>query len=310
MNPGIDIDTQVDKVVVEKKLRCEKPRHHPAGGGVNVARALTKLGGDTEAYFPLGGYIGEMLSALLEKEGVVQKPIKIKGFSRSNVNVVEKSSDSQYRFVMPGPELSKDEWEECIRSVTENSDNAKYLIASGSLPQGVPNDFYARLIEEAKSKNIKVIIDTAGEELKNAIEAEPFIVKPNIREMKSILDTNFENETDLIDKTLDFLKSKKINSIIISLGAGGALLINPFDSYHVRSPTVSINSKIGAGDSMVAGMVLKLSEGWSLLEAVKYGVASGASAVRTPGTELCELEAVEKLYDIIERDKNLVHSTT
>lgn len=299
LNPSIDTSTRIDHVVSDKKLRCEKPVHEPGGGGINVSRAIKKLGGESVAVFTSGCINGERLLNLLEEEGVQTSPVKIKDSTRENFSVDETGSDKNYRFVMPGPSLCKSEWENIIEKVRQFNEKAEFAVISGSLPDGVPEDFYAQVASCCKESDFKVIIDSSGKSLKKAFEEGVYLIKPNWRELTDLLGEEIENETLLAEEAQKLMKESGTEHIVLSLGSGGAILIKS-DSYkHFRAPTVKIKSKVGAGDSMVAGIVLSLSRGKSIEHAVKYGVAAGASAVSTPGSQLCEKESAEKLFNYI-----------
>lgn len=299
LNPSIDTSTRIDHVVSDKKLRCEKPVHDPGGGGINVSRAIKKLGGESVAVFTSGGINGERLSNLLEEERVQISPVKIKDSTRENFSVDETGSDKNYRFVMPGPSLDKNEWKNIVEKVSGFNEKAEFAVISGSLPDGVPEDFYAQVANCCKESDFKVIIDSSGKSLKKAFEEGVYLIKPNWRELTDLHGEEIEDEKRLAEETQKLMKESGTQYIVLSLGSGGAMLIEKNSFKHFRAPTVKIKSKVGAGDSMVAGIVLGLSKGESIEQAVKYGVAAGASAVSTPGSQLCKKELTEKLFDKI-----------
>ncbi len=296
MNPTIDINSQVDRVKPDKKLRCKQPQYQPGGGGLNVSRAIRKLGGSSEAVYLSGGANGKLLGQLLEQEGIVHSQVVIENLTRESFHIRETSGNQQFRFTMPGPEVLKEEWEKCLQQIQTKKSKPDYIVASGSLPPGVPNDFYARLAQISKNHQIQIILDTTGEPLRMAVEEGVFLIKPNMREVKDLIGKDVENEIELKKVAVDILKQGNSEVIVISLGAGGAFVVTSDKCEHLRSPTVPIKSKVGAGDSMIAGIVLALPRGKKLIDAVKYGVAAGAAAVMTPGTELCRLDDVENIY--------------
>jgi 6-phosphofructokinase 2 len=152
MNPAIDTSSAVEHVVPDRKLRCKAPRHDPGGGGgINVSRALSRLGADSLAVYPAGGPTGVLLHDLLEKEGIRQYQVPIAAWTRENLYVLEEATRHQYRFIMPGSRLADDEWQRCLQIVEGLPETPAYIVASGSLPPGVPNDFFARLGRLASS---------------------------------------------------------------------------------------------------------------------------------------------------------------
>ena len=297
MNPTIDISAQVDQVIPERKLRCDAPRYEPGGGGINVSRAIKKLGGESVAFYLSGGSNGKFLNELLDNEEIENKPIRIEGTTRENIIIREKASDQQFRFGMPGPEISEQDWQRCLDELENSVTESDFLIASGSLPLGVPTNFYAKVAEIGKKYDARVIVDTTGEPLCAAVEIGVFMIKPNMRELRDLAGRNIETESQLETVARQILANHQCEVIVVSLGAGGALLVTEDLNEHLRSPTVPIKSKVGAGDSMVAGIVLSLSQGKSLIKAVQFGVAAGAAAVMTPGTELCRKEDTEQLFE-------------
>lgn len=299
LNPSIDTSTRLDKMTPNKKLRCERPRKEPGGGGINVSRAIKILGGKSVAVFSSGGNNGKLLADLLKKEGISVRPVNIKQEIRENIMIKEAAVDDQFRFIMPGPNLEEAEWKEFLNIEKLLDEKPDFIVASGSLPDGVPADFYRQVAEAGKKIGAKVIIDASGEALFKSVESDVFLIKPNINEIKQLIDGDFEVENELEKAASELIKRKNIENLVISLGSGGALLVNKNSTEYFRTPTVKVKSRVGAGDSTVAGIVLKLSEGKSIKEAVKYGIAAGAAAVMTPGTELCRRDDTERLFKMM-----------
>ncbi len=299
MNPVVDKSSGIDSVVPERKLRCDKPRFDPGGGGLNVSRAIKKMGGSSLAVFPAGGFPGNMLVDLLGTEALELRVIDIAGITRENLTILERNSGQQYRFGMPGPELAPGEWRKCLSTLAELEPKPRYIVASGSLPHGVPEDFYAQVAGLANARGIRLILDTNRKALMHALEAGVYLVKPNLGEFEEIADDRLRNERDQEHQAMKMIRQGKSRVVVISLGAAGVILAREEGVQRLRAPTVPIKSKVGAGDSMVAGIALALSNGKSVVEAVQYGIAAGAAAVMTPGTELCRGEDVRDLYERI-----------
>lgn len=297
MNPAIDKSSSVGNVVAERKLYCTAPRFEPGGGGINVTRAIKKLGGESVALYPSGGPTGEMLQLLFDQEGLTHRPVPVKGWSRESLVILEESTGQQYRFGMPGPELGDDEWQRCLGELSNIKPKPDFIVASGSLPPGVPPDFYARIVRTGKDMKAKVIVDTFGEALSLALKEGVFLIKPNIREFRDLVGQVVKEESQIRAAARRFVESGQSEVVVISLGASGALMVSKDAVEHIVPPTVPIISKVGAWDSMVAGIVLSLSLGRPLREAVRFGIAAGTAAVMTPGTELCRREDAERLYE-------------
>lgn len=303
MNPAIDKNTSVDQVVPDSKLRCDRPHREPGGGGLNVARAVTRLGGAARAVYTAGGPMGDILAHLLEEEGVPQHPFRIEDWTRENLIVSEKRSDQQFRFGMPGPELRAAEWQAVLRLLASLDPAPDYLVASGSLPPGVPDDFYGRVADTAAEQGARVIVDTSGAALRQAVQGEIYLLKPNIRELQELAGEELGSEQEQNRAARRLIEQGQCEVVVLSLGAAGARLITADDQAFFRTPTVPIRSRVGAGDSMVGGIVLGLACGFDLTDAVRYGIAAGAAAVMTPGTELCRRADTERLYEQMQQAK-------
>ncbi len=297
MNPAIDKSSSVGHVVAERKLYCNPPRFDPGGGGVNVCRAIKKLGGESMLLYPTGGQTGERLQQLLDREGIANLPFPIEGLIRESLVILEESSGQQYRFGMPGPEFQEQELERSLHALSAVEPSPDYLVASGSLPPGVPTDFYARVARVGKDRKAKVIIDVSGEALEEALKEGVYLIKPNVREFRELVGEDAKEESRIKAKALEIVESGRCEVLVISLGAAGALMVSEDFVEHILPPTVPIVSKVGAGDSMVAGIVLGLARDKPLRESVLFGVAAGAAAVMTPGTELCRKEDAERLFN-------------
>ena len=298
MNPSLDKTSSASKVLPEEKIRCGDPSFEPGGGGINVSRAISKLEGRSKAVFPAGGPQGERLVQLLQEEEIKIRDVNINDQTRDNLTVFDEASNNQYRFVMPGPKISESELEKLSGILKTLSREEGFLVISGSLPHSVSRDYYRKIIESVRevNKGTKVILDTTGGPLKEALQAGVFLIKPNYGEFVNLAGKKLSEDPDQIKFGRKLISEGKCKAIVLSLGAGGALLITKEIAQHFRSPTVPIVSKVGAGDSMVAGIVLGLARDYELKKAVRFGVAAGASAVMTPGTELCKKESTFRLF--------------
>lgn len=300
-NPAIDKSTEVDVVVPDEKLRCSPPRYDPGGGGINVSRALHRLGAETLAVFPCGGPTGKVLEGLLEREGVPRMPLWIEGWTRENLMVFGASVEQQYRFLFDGPELSDGEWQRCLDELAALDPRPEYLVVSGSLPLSAPEDLYQRIARWGKDEGVRIVLDASGPSVERAFDPGVYLLKPNYGELEALVGTRFRGDEDLEEACRDIVGAGTCEILLVSLGAGGALVTTTDLQEHVASPTVPILSKVGAGDSAVAGTVLGLVRGWDILRAVRLGVAAGAAAVKTPRTELCRREDVDELFELIDR---------
>jgi 6-phosphofructokinase 2 len=296
MNPAIDANSSVPHVSAEKKLRCTEPTHEPGGGGINVSCAIQILGAQSLALYAAGGAFGDLLRSLLDAKGLHHRHVPVKGTTRENITVLEEASNTQYRFIMPGPTLSPEEWNGCLDVISSLSPRPDFIVASGSLPPGVPRDFYARTARLAQDMGAKLILDTRGQALLEAVRQGVYMVKPNMRELQEFARREIEDEPLQEQTAMEMVESESCQVVVVSLGRAGALLTSRDGCRRLRAPAVPVKSKVGAGDSMVAGIVLSLARGTSLEEAVLFGVAAGRAAVMTPGTQLCRKEDTERLF--------------
>jgi len=253
-SPCIDKSTSVPSLIPEKKLRCTSPKLEPGGGGINVARAIRKLGGEATAIFPSGGYTGKFFNHLLEKEGVPAVIIESANETRENIIVFDESTQDQYRFGMPGTELKESEWKQCLKAIEKIKEIA-FVIASGSLPPGVPLDIYAQLGKICKIKKAKFIVDTCGEALMKALNEGVYLLKPNLGELSELAGIERIDINNVERIAREVVLKHNCEVIIASLGAAGALLVTRNEIFRAIPPEVKRKSTVGAGDSMVAGIV-------------------------------------------------------
>ena len=296
MNPVLDKDTSVAGVVPNKKLRCKSPDYYAGGGGINVSRALKKLGKDSLCMYVAGGPSGIHLEQLLTKDSIEQNVVSIQGWTRENLSVIDTNTDLQYRFGVPGLVVTNEEWQKVLEQVEKNLTEGDYLVASGKLPLGIPNDFYVQVSKIVEKKNGRFILDTSGDALLPSMKAKIFLMKPNLAELSLLSGVESISVLELEDLAKQFIEEYSVEVLVVSLGAKGALLATKNELEHIAAPTVHQKSTIGAGDSMVAGMVISLIQGKSYNEMVRYGTACGTAATLQSGIQLCKKEDADQLY--------------
>jgi 6-phosphofructokinase 2 len=297
MNPAIDLSSSVERVVPDHKLRCKAPRYEPGGGGINVGRAIHNLGGEAVVYYPAGGPTGQILQDLLDRDGVTQRTIPIKDWTRMNGAIWSEATREHYRFIMPGPELCPAEWQACLDTLAAHRPVPAYVVASGSLPPGVPEDFYVRLGRLAREQGIRFVLDSSGAALALAMASGVYCVKPSLRELGQLSGREIRGESDQYETARQLVQSGKTEVVLLSLGADGALVVWAQGGARLRAPAVEVRSAVGAGDSMLAGLLLGLARGQSLTSAFRLAVAAATAAVMNPGTQLCRREDTERLVE-------------
>ncbi|GGK83033.1 1-phosphofructokinase family hexose kinase [Rufibacter glacialis] len=296
VNPALDKSTRVQKLAPEKKLRCEEPTYEPGGGGINVSRAIKKLGGESCAWYLSGGAAGERIGQLLQAEGVSYRKFECANWTRESLMVLETATGDQYRFGMPGPHIAEHEWRQLIDALEALEKTPEFVVASGSISPGVPDDFYAQLAAIAVRKGFKLVVDTSGEALIKSAGEGIFLLKPNLNELAALAGKEYINAQEQEALARKVIGEGKSQALVVSLGPRGAMLATKDGFQYVTPPTVKQESAVGAGDSMVGGMVLKLTQGWAWPEVIRYGVATGTATTMTPGSELCRLQDVEEIY--------------
>lgn len=295
LNPSIDKTLIVPKLESDRKLHCKTFGIEPGGGGINVSRALQNLGSKSECWFLRGGFYGDFLGHLISQKDLEYRSFPIADETRENVIVSNESNKEQYLFDVDGPTVTAPEWQNILNAAAESS-NFDIIVASGSLPPGVPDDFYAILAKEAKFKQVKLILDAPGKALELALREGVYLCKPNLKEFCALTGASPENLEDVKQKAKSLIESKSCSAVVVSLGAEGVLFVNENDDRHFTAPAVEKKSTVGAGDSMVAGIVCQLAQGADLGDAVLYGTASGTAATLHPGSLLCIKEDTDLLH--------------
>jgi 6-phosphofructokinase 2 len=295
LNPALDVTTCTEKVRPGHKLRCSTPRFDPGGGGINVARVATHLGGAATAVFPSGGPAGAMIVKLLEAQKVAILPVPIAGATRESFTVDEGRPGDQYRFVLPGPELGEDELAGLLDALFGVRD-ATYIVVSGSLPPGCDPAIFKRIGARCRKAGMKLVIDTSGPALAACEGAGAWLIKPSLREVADLLGREIASEDDEMAAARTLQERGFAEIVVVSLAERGALMVG--EGRELRVPAIPVEAKgtVGAGDSMVAAITLAASEGKGIEDALRYGIAAGAATLMTPATELARKEDVERLY--------------
>lgn len=293
MNPSLDITTTVDRVRPTDKLRTGPLRHDPGGGGINVARVVHELGGKTIAIFPGGGPAVQMLDMLLDEQGVPFRMVPIERQTRESFTVDETTTGEQFRFVMPGPRLMPHEYQACLDALQDLDPAPEIVVLSGSLPTGTTPDLPRAVCAFCSNIGAKLIVDMSGPLLHEINCA--YLMKPNHLELEQLVGHELADHEAIAAAARILIHSGKTEAAVVSMGEDGALLVTAENELHFPAIHVPVMSAVGAGDSMVAGIALALVGGKELKEAVKCGMAAGAAALITPGTELVRTKDYERL---------------
>lgn len=297
VNPALDVSVTVEYLVPEHKLTATDHRRDPGGGGINVSRVLRRFGVDNRAWIAAGGATGDELVSLVEAEGTATTVHRIDGVTRESIAITDDKRDEQYRIVLPGPTV--DGHEDLLAGIRALADDVDVVVLSGSLPPGVPADLYATIC--ASLGDTTTVVDTKGDVLAEVVRGRADVVKPSRRELASLVDWVPASADEIVLAARRVLELGEVGALAVSLGRDGAVLVERSgDVTWYLPPAVEVRSTVGSGDSMVAGVVAGLADGEPLVDAVRRGVAAGAAAVLTPGTELCRPEDVERIRPQVE----------
>jgi 6-phosphofructokinase 2 len=299
MNPALDVFTSTPALEPSHKLRCAAPRLDPGGGGINVARVLTRLGADALALHPLGGATGERLGRLLAAEGVRAAGIPIAEETRESFTVKEGRSGREYRFVLPGPSLSAAECRACLDAVQSHAAGARWLVVSGSMPEGIGADFIPQLAARCRGAGVRIAIDTSGAALREWLAQGVDLVKPSLRELSELTGEPLATRADQLHAARAQVLGGQAAIVALSLGADGALLVTRDEALHAAALPVEVSGTIGAGDSFLAGLLLGVDRAAGLDDALGFAVAAASAALLTEGTSLCRPEDVERLRGLV-----------
>ncbi|WP_137146886.1 1-phosphofructokinase family hexose kinase [Mycolicibacterium sp. CR10] len=298
MNPALDIATGADVVRPTDKIRCAGSTYDPGGGGINVARTAQELGAPVSAIFPAGGHTGNLVTNLVHDARVPLRRISIAETTRESFTINERTTGMQYRFVLPGPRLTLDEQRQCLDELRLEAASAEFVVASGSLPPGVPPDWYQRVADICREVGTLLVLDTSGGGLTHVTNGV-FLLKPSIRELRECSGSELATEAEQLAAARDLVDRGVAQAVVVSLGADGALLATAEHSQRFSAIPVHAVSGVGAGDAMVAAIVVAMSRGWTLTEAVRFGIACGTASLLTPGTGTCSREDVERFFELV-----------
>ena len=296
LNPAIDKSTSVPQLVPDHKLQCAPPTVEPGGGGINVARGLQRLGLPARAVFVAGGPPGEVLRQLMAQENLLAHPVPTAAWTRENLTVVDASSNQQFRFGMPSTTVTAEEQARVLAALAALAPAPDVLVVSGSLPQGVAPDFMGDVARWARRAGAKLVVDTSDAALRSAVAEGVYLLKPNLGELAKLAGVPALDSASAAAAAQDLIGRGRCEIVVVSLGPVGACLVTRDVVEHVAAPAVKKQSTVGAGDSMVAGLVFALCQGRPVREAVRLGVACGTAATMNPGTELFHAADADQLF--------------
>lgn len=296
LNPALDLATSAERVTPTHKLRCGPVCRHPGGGGVNVARVLHRLGASVQAWMLAGGPAGAQAQQLLQAEGVATRVLPIASDTRENFSVIETSTGQEFRFVLPGPTVQASEWQALLDALAAHAPAPRWWIASGSLPPGVPDDFYARVAALARAQGSRLVVDSSGAALAAALQAGVYLVKPSLRELREHSGLPLEDAPAWRAAAQSLVQCGAAAMVALSLGEQGAVLATKDGVWEAPAlPLSAATGTTGAGDCFLAGLAWALDQGESPPEALRWAMAAGGAALLATGTALAQTADIARL---------------
>ncbi|WP_448378002.1 1-phosphofructokinase family hexose kinase [Fervidobacterium sp.] len=301
MNPCLDRYIYVDELIVDDTIRAKKVVDYPAGKGIDVSRVIRELGGVSIAIALVGGANGRRLEEMLDKEGVIYSSIRVPQETR--MNIILETSKGQYRISMPGEKIGVKKLQVVLEVLNALVRQGDVVVVSGSLPKGVAAEFYTGIIFTLKQWGATVYFDADGDKLKAGLIGQPDYIKPNLHEFQRLIGKHVSSREEIISEARKVIEIHELKAILLTLGGEGAYFISNEKVLYTKTIKVPVKSAVGAGDSFLAGFVLKKTEGASEEEALRWANAAGTAAVMTPGTRLCRKSDVEKLLEKVEVER-------
>lgn len=297
LNPAVDKSLSIDRLVAEKKMRCSKMDIDAGGGGINVSKAIKELGGKSIAVFPCGGIEGKVLVQSIESIGLNFQAIPTAQETRESIIVNETATNKQFKFVMPGPDISDDELNKILAALENLPATVSFLVFSGSLPPNISTDVVAQIAKIARNKNIKFVVDTSGPSLKSAMSEGVYLIKPNLSELCFLVGKKYLELPEIDAAANQIISEGNCENMVISMGPAGALLVTKNLKVRYGVPPVKKVSTVGAGDSMVGGIVWMLEQGKSIEQSVQFGLGCGTAATVNNTSSLFKKEDAFKYYN-------------
>lgn len=305
LNPALDVSTEVNQVIPAEKLRGAPAHHEAGGGGINVARVAQRLGAHPVAIYAFGGSTGGAFNELVDQEHIATVRVPIAETTRESFTVTETDTGKQYRFVLEGPEMRSSEWQAMLDALEQTLSPGALVVASGSVPPGVPDDIYARVARLVKAQPGICVVDASGPALAAALAEGVFLVKPSLRELEQHVGRPLRDEASQRDAAFEIVRSGSADVVALSLGPDGAMLVTAQETLRLPAPDVQVRGTVGAGDSFVAGFVARLAENSSREDAFITAVAAGSATASCHSTSLCSAALVHELEAAIRASNSL-----
>lgn len=299
LNPAVDKTVTVENFSFGELNRIKTIRTDAGGKGINVAKVLQHFSVPVMAWGLQAGHEGKIILEKLRERGIPSCFIEAEGETRTNLKVVDERTKQTTELNESGFSPSEALQEEFVQRFQTNLTGASFVVLGGSLPPGIPVDFYRRLIELANRLGVRTILDADGEALARGIEAVPFALKPNIHELEALFDTTLTTDEQIVSAA-QMLIRKGISYVMVSMGGEGSILVSEREAIRAKPFPITPVSTVGAGDSMVAAMAYSFTHQKSLEDIARWTSAAGTVTASKPGTEVCTLDEVQDKLELVD----------
>ncbi len=294
-NPALDYALETEKAEPNRKLLCENASTHPGGGGINVSRAAMRLGAETFAIYTAGGVYGEALENAVDDEAIPNRNVAIAGETRLAFHIRERATGDEYRFNLRGPQMTGKEAASLLALLRDEAGAGDFIVGSGSLPPGAPDDFWAQAGLIAHERNARFLLDSSAG-VPAALETGLYLLRTNKHEFAALAGRSlaWPEETEAFAR--EFVKQRNIEKFVITFGGGGAMLAASDRVFRAPSLPVKIISAVGAGDSFMGALCVALMRGDNDQDALRFAMAAAVATLTTPGTELFDADEVARIF--------------
>jgi 1-phosphofructokinase family hexose kinase len=294
LNPAIDQTMVLPRFVAGDTLRVKSSRFDPGGKGINVSRVINELGGKSVAMGFAPGGLGRYIEHTLEAQGIECDFVHTKGETRTNITILDESRHTHTILSVPGPPTDPVYLKQLRAKLDERLQPGDWLVLAGSIPPPLDGSVYVDIINRASSRGVHTVLDADGEALAAGATARPEIVKGNRRELERLLGRHLDDETSTLRAARE-VHDSGVSCVVVTRGREGAVASTDDEYLRGVAPRVRAVSAVGSGDAFLAGVVLTLSRGGAMEDALRLGIAAGTASVLNPGTELCHRREVDIL---------------
>ncbi|MCD7716506.1 MAG: 1-phosphofructokinase [Lachnospiraceae bacterium] len=295
LNPALDKTVEIPSLKADTVNRIVKMRTDPGGKGINVSKVIQKLGGTSVAVGVLGGHTGQSIQSSLAQMGLETDFTFVDGETRTNLKIIDPVEHTNTDINEPGVIVSEEVLDEMLQRLLERVTPDAIVVISGSMPKGSPADTYFTWTKAISGKGAKVFLDADGDLLKAGLNASPYLIKPNDRELSELMGTPLSSPRELAKAARELMAQYGIQKIVVSMGGAGALYVTADGIIYAEGLRVPVGSTVGAGDSVVAALAVAEERGLSLADAVCLSTATGAANVMCSGTQAAEYSVIEEL---------------